>query len=99
MRILDSRQNTITNVCSRNFERIWICIFQVPTVKLVTEKIESDDKDDKAVYQNQKVQFYSREKCFIEDHIAQIVERVVSCFEKRYGNLYLNLEETSINIP
>ena len=23
----------------------------------------------------------------------------MSCFEKRYGNLYSNLEETSINIP
>ena len=51
------------------------------------------------MYQNQKVQFYSREKRFIEDHIVQIVERVVSCFEKHYGNLYSNLEETSINIP
>ena len=30
--------------------------------------------------------------------MVKIVERVVSCFEKRYGNLYSNLEETSINI-
>ena len=34
----------------------------------------------------------------MEDHVVQIVERVVSCFEKRYGNLYSNLGETSINI-
>ena len=27
------------------------------------------------------------------------MQRIVSCFEKRYGNLYSNLEETSINIP
>ena len=47
------------------------------------------------MYQNQKVQFYSREKRFIEDHIVRIVERIVSCFEKFYSNL----EETSINIP
>ena len=51
------------------------------------------------MYQNQKVQFYSREKRFIEDYIVQIVERVVSCFEKRYDNLYSNLEETFIKIP
>ena len=51
------------------------------------------------MYQNQKVQFYSREKRFIEDHIVQIVERVVPSFEKRYGNLYSDLEETSMNIP
>ena len=65
----------------------------------MTEEIESNDEDGEPMYQNQKVQFYSRGKCFIEDHIVQIVERVVSCFEKHYGNLYSNLEETSINIP
>ena len=27
------------------------------------------------------------------------MQRIVSCFEKRYGNLYSNLEGTSINIP
>ena len=52
-----------------------------------------------SMYQNQKVQFYSREKRFVEDHIVQIAERVVSYFEKRYGNLHSDLEETSINIP
>ena len=65
----------------------------------MTEEIESNDEDGQPMYQNQKVQFYSREKRSIEDHVVQIVERVVSCFEKRYGNLYSNLEETSIIIP
>ena len=88
-------QNIITNACPINYERIWL-VFQLPTVKRVIEKIESNDEDGEPMYQNQKVQFYSREKRFIEDHIVQIVERVVSCFEKRYGNLYSNLEETSI---
>ena len=50
------------------------------------------------MYQNQKVQFHYWEKSFIEEYIAQIVERVVPCFEKRYGNLYSNLAGTSINI-
>ena len=39
-----------------------------------------------------------KENRFIKDYIVQILERVVSCFEKRYDNLYSNLEETSINI-
>ena len=101
IRILDSVENT-----KHNYERLLkklrknpAYVFQLPTVKLVTEEIESNDEDGEPMYQNQKVQFYSREKRFIEDHIVQIVERVVSCFEKRYGNLYSNLEETSINIP
>ena len=100
IRILDSVENT-----KHNYERLLkklrknpAYVFQLPTVKLVTEEIESNDEDGEPMYQNQKVQFYSREKRFIEDHIVQIVERVVSCFEKRYGNLYSNLEETSINI-
>ena len=74
-------------------------MFQLPTVKLVTEEIKSDDEDGEPMYQNQKIQFYSREKRLIEDHIVQIVEIVVSCFEKCCGNLYSNLEETSINSP
>ena len=74
-------------------------VFQRPTVQPVTEEIESNDDDGEPMYQNQKEQFYSREKRFMEDHIVQIVERVVSCFEKRYGNLYSILEETSTNIP
>ena len=52
-------------------------VFQFPTVKLVTEEIESNDENGEPMYQNQKVKFYSREKCFIEDPIVQIVERVV----------------------
>ena len=65
----------------------------------MTEEIKSNDEDGEAIYQNQKVQFYSREKRFIEAHMVQVVERAVSCFEKRYGNLCSNLQETSINIP
>ena len=79
IRILDSVENT-----KHNYERLLkklqknpAYVFQLPTVKLVTEEIESNDEDGEPMYQNQKVQFYSREKCFIEDHIVQIVERVV----------------------
>ena len=64
--------------------------FQLPTDKLVTEEIESNDEDGEPMYQNQKVQFHYREKSFTEDYIVQIVERVVPCFGKRYGNIYSN---------
>ena len=90
-------QNIITTSAQEITKESGLC-FQLPTVKSVTEEIESNDEDDEPMYQNQKIQFYSAEKRFLEYHIVQIVERVVSCFEKRYGNLYSNLEETSINI-
>ena len=101
IRILDSVENAKHNYehLLKKLRKNPAYVFQLSTVKLVTEEMESNDEDGEPMYQNQKVQFYSREKRFIEDHIVQIVERVVSCFEKRYGNLYSNLEETSINIP
>ena len=95
--ILDSVENTTHNY-NHLLKILWknpAYVFQLPTVKFETEEIKSNDEDGEPMYQNQKVQFYSREKCFIED-IVQIIETVVSCFEKRYGILYSNLEETSI---
>ena len=101
MCILDSVENTEHNYkrLLKKLRKNLAYVFQLPAIKLVTEEIESNNQDGEPMYQNQKVQFYSREKRFIEDHIVQIVERVVSCFEKRYGNLYSNLEKTSISIP
>ena len=101
IRILASVENTKHNH-ERLLQKLWknlAYVFQLPTVKFVTEEIESNDEDGETMSQNQKVQFYSREKYFIEHHIVQIVERVVSCFGKCYGNLYSNLEETSIKSP
>ena len=79
IRILDSVENP-----KHNYERLLkklrknpAYVFQLPTVKLVTEEIESNDEDGEPMYQNQKAQFYSKEKRFIEYHIVQIVERVV----------------------
>ena len=88
-------QNIITNVLSR-LQKNSVYVFQLPTVK---PPAESNDEEGEPIYQNQKVQFSSREKRFTEDHIVEIVERVLSCFENRHGNLYSNLEKTSINIP
>ena len=66
----------------------------------VTEEIEPSDEDGEPIYQNQKVQFYFREKRIIEDHMVQIVGRVVSSFEKRYfniSNINPNINISNIN--
>ena len=59
IRILDSVQNA-----KHNYKRLLkelrknpAYAFQLPTVKLVTEEIESNDEDGEPMYQNQKVQF------------------------------------------
>ena len=77
--ILDSVENTKHNYkcLLKKLQKNLAYVFQLPTVKLVTEEIESNDEDGEPMYQNQKAQFYSKEKRFIEYHIVQIVERVV----------------------
>ena len=75
--ILDSVENT-----KHNYERLLkklqmnpAYVFQLPKVKLVTEEIESNDEDGEPMYQNQKVQFYSREKCFIDRERSYCTDR------------------------
>ena len=84
--ILDSVENTkhIFERLLKKLQKNQAYVFQLPTIKLVTEEIESNDEDDELMCQNQKVRFYSRDKRFIEDHIEFCL---------------VNLEETSINIP
>ena len=96
------KYNGVSSTCSKTKAFYLELVSDILTERIQLmffSKIQSQDEDGEPMYQNQKVQFYSREKRLIEDHIVQIVERVVSCFEKRYGNLYSNIEETCINIP
>ena len=80
IRILDSVENTKHNYkrLPNKLRKNLAYVFQLPTVKRVIEKIESNDEDGEPMYQNQKVQFYSREKRFIEGHIVQIT--VLKCY-------------------
>ena len=57
IRILDSVENTKHNYecLLRKLRKNLAYIFQLPTVKLVTEEIESNNEDGEPMYQNQKV--------------------------------------------
>ena len=73
-------------------------VFKLPTVKLVVEAIESNEDDGEPLYQNQKVHYYIREKRYIENHIVEIVDSIISCFERRYGNLYSDASDAAVNV-
>ena len=73
-------------------------VFQLPTLKSVIDAIESNDEDGEAMYQDQKVNYYIREKKYIENHALDMVQAIISCFEKRYGNLYSNDTEAAVNV-
>ena len=59
--MLDSVENTKHNYecLLKKLRKNPAYVFQLPTFKLVTEEIESNDDDGEPMYQNQKVQFCS----------------------------------------
>ena len=69
-------------------------IFKLPNLKLVvdaateSQKDESDENSGTAMYQNQKLLYYSREQRFLNDHAIQIFESIIECFRERHGNLF-----------
>ena len=73
-------------------------VFELPTLKLVIEAIESNEEDGEPLYQNQKVHYYAREKRFLENHSIEIVEAIIACFERRYGHLYCDTNDNDVNV-
>ena len=73
-------------------------VFQLPTLKLVTEEIETNTEVEELLYQNVKVHYYFREKQFIKNNGVEIVNTIVNCYEKRYGNLFASKSNPTVNV-
>ena len=69
----------------------------LPTLKNVVETIESNEDGD-AVFQGQSIKYYRREKTFIENHVVDMVERIISCFERRYCGVYSDNTKGVVNV-
>lgn len=72
-------------------------IFELPNLKLVIDSISANE-DEEPLYQGQKLMYYSREKRYLEDHAAHIIEKIIGCFEERYGNLFGGEETYEVNV-
>ena len=72
----------------RKFETDGNKIFSLPTLKSVVTEIESNE-DGEPEYQGQKVKYYTREKLFLKNNAAQMVQQILSCYDERYSNLYV----------
>ena len=69
----------------------------LPTLKNVVETIETNEDGD-AVFQGQSIKYYRREKTFIENHVVDMVERIISCFERRYCGVYSDNTKGVVNV-
>ena len=87
IKIVDSAESTKNNYerLRNTLEKNPEYVFELPTLKMVINEIESNTEDREPIYQNQKVKYYSREKMFIKNHCAEIVDVIINCYEKRYG--------------
>ena len=99
IKIIDSVESTKNNYerLRKKLEKIPEYVFELPTLKMVIDEIESNTEDGEPIYQNQNVQYYSREKMFVKNHCAEIVDAIINCYEKRYGNLFESELNSTIN--
>ena len=63
-------------------------MFELPTLKATINAIEENIEEEEPIYQGHKVNRYLQEKQYIKNHAVEIVERIISCFEQRFGNIY-----------
>ena len=74
-------------------------IYQLPNLKLVIGSVtETEEEEGEPLYQGHKLMYYSREKRYLEDHAPYIIEKIISCFEQRYGNLFGGDEVFNVNV-
>ena len=64
--------------------------FPIIHSQMVTEETEANAEDGEPLYQNVKAHYYSREKFikqFIKNSCVEIVDNIINCYEKSFGNL------------
>ena len=72
-------------------------VFQLPTLKLVIDAIELNDEGGPTLYQDLKVNYYLRERKYIQNRVPEMAHPIISCFEKWYGNLNSDETEAAVN--
>ena len=55
-------------------------------IAIITE-IERNE-DGEPIYQDQKWKYYTREKLYLKNHGAELIESILSCYVKRYSDVY-----------
>ena len=70
----------------RKFKKNPEAVFNRPTLKAVVDEIESNEDSD-VLYQNQKLKYYIREKTYVKDHAAEVVQKILTCYDERYARV------------
>ena len=47
------------------------------------------NKDGEPIYQDQKLKYYTQEKLYLKNHGDELIESILSCYVKRYSDVYL----------
>ena len=68
---------------------------------MVNEETEANNEDGEPLYQNVKAHYYSREKFikqFIKNSCVEIVDNIINCYEKSFGNLFASEANPTVNV-
>ena len=66
---------------------------QLPTLKKLLEQI-----DNKIFYQDTKVRGIAQEREYLENNVVVVIHKIMTCFEKRYGALFCDIDNPSAEI-
>ena len=72
---------------SRKFTTNGGAVFTLPTLNSIITEVENDEEDGQPIYQGQKVKYYLREKQFLENNAAEVVQSILACYEERYNRV------------
>ena len=100
MKIFEAVESTKNSyqLFRKKFEKNPVYVFQLPTHKTMIEEIDANTEDGEPLYDNMKVHYYCREKQFIKNNCVQIVDTIINCYEKRYGNLFTRKSNPTVNV-
>ena len=59
----------------------------LPILSAIITEIEGNE-DGEPIYQDQKLKYYTREKLYLKNRGAELIESIFSCYVKRYSDVY-----------
>ena len=59
----------------------------LPALSDIITEIERNE-DGEPIYQDQKLKYYTWEKLYLKNHDGELIESILSCYVKRYSDVY-----------
>ena len=72
-------------------------ILKLPVLKLIIDCVETN-KDGEPHYQDVKLKHFLHQKGYIVNQVVEIVNSIVECFDKHYGNTISEMSKAAVSV-